>query len=129
GLAVHYGGGKKISESRPCRLLAAVSDHLGGGEWEALASLLRHPDFERWAADQAGPSLDAGRPVELARLFARHLPGRPGGPRRARGGGGTRIDALVEAIAHSAPMQGLVDPRSRPLGEWAAPILAFLAEV
>lgn len=133
GLAVHYGGGKSLSVTRPYRLLKALADYLGGGEWETFAALMRHPDFATWAGAQPGFDLALGstdphdRLDRLDRLFTRHLPGRPGNTRNS--GGGTRVDTLVRALESSAPLRALSASARQPLSAWASPILGLVADV
>lgn len=52
GVQIRRAEGTPVSFTRPVRLLLAVADYLERRDFASLAALVRHPDVERWIAQQ-----------------------------------------------------------------------------
>jgi ATP-dependent helicase/nuclease subunit B len=119
GVPARYAAGRRIEETRPYRLLAAVADYLDGGASTAFAALVRHPDVR--GADASLEALDEYLREALPSRVDRALPGQ-GGRRETVHALRRRIELLLGAALRAR------DAR-RPLGEWAPLLLELLARV
>lgn len=117
-----YGAGLPVPQTAPCRFLNAVAEYLAGRTFAAFAALARHPAVEQWLVQQDVP------PTWLADLDAyheAHLPDRIGnewiGPENT---------FRSPKAAHRA-IERLLRPfeDSRPLGDWAPPVLETLTSI
>jgi len=148
GVPVRYAGGAQLSRTSPYRLLAAIAAYLDGRRYDALASLLRHPDLGRWlaralAAGDAGggesPGGSAGARAVLSpgdpdailgiadRYFMESLPAHVAGRLAGEGWRRDVLEAAVRAL-DSDPLFGRLEGKRRLAG-WAPVILELLAEV
>ncbi|MFC1575602.1 PD-(D/E)XK nuclease family protein [Gemmatimonadota bacterium] len=112
--------GSPLARTAPIQLLRGVADYLSGRRFEALASLLRHPDLPGSLDPESAPAVaDA--------YFEDHLPDRlpmgdlPGG--RASGGL-SKIREALHGPGFLGPLEG-----KRTLSDWMPAILAFLSRV
>ena len=130
GLSVHAAAGIAVHRTPPVRLLGALGSFLGGSlgvrRFGDLATLVRHPDLERWLARvrPAGPDVDIASLLD--RYYAEHLHERLDGEWRGSAAKHAQPKALLETLQRlMAPLTGT----PRPLGEWSAPLLGVLEEV
>lgn len=123
GLKARWGPGRPLTETSPCRLLAAIADYLGRGIFRGFATIVRHPDLHSWLADQ---DVSGDWLTELDDYHAAHLPYRI--PRRWLGPAdrSTHLQAALRAIAK---LVGPLGGEDRPVGQWREPILAVLAQL
>ncbi len=126
GAASRQGSGRRLADTAPCRLLAAVSDFLAGRGSSAFAALVRHPDVH--ALLLRGASSQDPDPLALLDDYqAEHLPERIGEPWLDG-----RTPTAPLRRAHRVVLDALGDlaaPAARPLPQWAPPVRAFLQAV
>lgn len=66
---------QEITETLPCRFLAALSDYLDDEKFSRFATLVRHADVEDWLLRK---EIQPGWLTELDRYYDRHLPSQMG---------------------------------------------------
>ena len=128
GVDARDPAGRPLERTLPFRLLESVARYLAEGSWEALASLLRHPDLADHIRGAVGPGahlsvLDAYHALHLpARLSEGDLPRAGERSSRPLAPAVTRLrDELHGRLL--APLR-----RTRPLSEWLDPVVdVFLA--
>ncbi len=127
GRNARTAAGRAVSLSRPATLLAALADYADSRTSASFASLLRHPDIERYLLRSLNVDRSAGQWLKaLDRFRSNHLPPRLRDfwPRAAEDSQTVRdatraIDTLLAPLAAA----------KRPLGEWSEPIVTMLAAV
>jgi len=113
---VHLAEGRSASRGRIGSLLVAVHACLVSNDASTWGDLLRHPDIERLAGNDALVAWDA--------LWAKHLPRDLSLP---PSGGRAEFDALfVEVRKALAPLLG---DTAAPASAWAAPIAEVLLAI
>ncbi len=141
GLAIHDPGGEPIQRSAPWRLLEAAADWIEERRFEHFATLLRHPDVERWVSNDAEVSASekddesgAGqRSIDwltlLDEYFADHLQGRLTGEWLGDESIRARMKAVHDAVQRMLKPLIAAESDCRPLHEWCQPLLDVLANV
>jgi hypothetical protein len=82
GARTRWVEGMRLAETAPYRLLAAAVKFAGGGRYDDLAALLRHPDLENRLPRSAPATAVSGRPgaqslpAQLDRFYSARLPSR-----------------------------------------------------
>lgn len=133
GLAVHGADGVAAARTLPYRLLEVAAHWLDGNRFADFASLLRHPDIERWlqrclASDNDEVNQAIGDWIGLLdRYFSEHLHQRLDGAWLGKPEQRKRLRSIYQQVQRL--LQPLVGSATRPLGEWSEPILAVLREV
>ncbi|HTU24270.1 MAG TPA: PD-(D/E)XK nuclease family protein, partial [Pirellulales bacterium] len=122
-LAARFGAGTPLDRLGTVQLLELLADYLERGQFGDLAALARHPDIGVWLARQG---VDGDYLSALDRFQSQQLPAAIDheGQRGEKQGGA--------AVAISRRLSNLVAPlagESRPLGDWAEPILNLIASV
>ncbi|MEM6259287.1 MAG: PD-(D/E)XK nuclease family protein [Planctomycetota bacterium] len=123
GLPARSAAGRSAAKARPVQLLKTIATFANGTRFDALATLLRHPDCEAWIAEHTG---DTTRPwlALLDRYATDHLAARP-----VAGWLGEEAESLQRVYqAACSLLPGQADAR-RPLREWVAPIAQALRGV
>ena len=132
-LAVHPAEGTALARSLPYRLLEAVAHWLDGNRFADFASLLRHPDIERWLEHRlAGSSDEVNAAIGdwlalLDRYFAEHLHQRLDGAWLGTVQQQRRLKAVFTQVQQL--LSPLTTSRSQPLGQWSDAILTVVREV
>ncbi|MCR9201816.1 MAG: PD-(D/E)XK nuclease family protein [Planctomycetaceae bacterium] len=105
----------ELSETRPFRLIQALTEHLSSGsdaqppDFETFSRLVRHPDLDAMVEESVRRSVSTRRAgnidwlTELDKYTARHLQSSPGvllGPKRPRQIVGGIIDAVEGMLRH-----------------------------
>lgn len=130
GIALHSAAGDSLRESAPWLALEALHAWLAREDFAALASVLRHPDLERWLrrkTEQDAEPLGASLIGRSDAWHAEHLPDALDGEHAVIG---TPEDAAWKLRA--ALRQGcaaLASREERPLDQWTAAIVELLLEI
>lgn len=127
GVPVHSATGITVGRSAVARLLRACADYLDGGRFDALASLVRHPDVGRCLRETEG--LQGADLLEaLDRYFGACLPASVHGPFPS--------EPEVETASVEMLRQRLDDERllgglrgQRRISEWMDPVTRLTARV
>lgn len=136
GAPVRYAGGRPAGSTSLVQLIRGLAGYLEERDYEAFASLLRHPAMERALLVRVERTAHrTGSFLALAdRYHAHHLPAHleekriPSGGERERDRLAPGIRALREVLDELLePLAG--DPVKWPLSEWAHPVEEVLAEV
>ena len=131
GLPVHDTAGTPAAQTGPCRFLAAAGDYLEGRRFADLATLLRHPDLERWVCARLGSTVETRQGVAdwltlMDRYYSDHLHGRLSGHWLGRPETRDAVERVYRAVSELiAPLSGA----ARSLREWAEPIGRVLVEL
>jgi ATP-dependent helicase/nuclease subunit B len=124
GVSAHSAAGSGVDRALPYRLLEATAAFLETSEWPEFAGLIRHPDLERRLTGRRPSTETSYFYLEgVDRYFHDHLPGK-----LAPGTVGPSRQPRPLELLRSAELLGRLEG-TRPLSEWAAPILVFLTEI
>lgn len=128
GLPVRSAVGRQVAGARPVLLLKALGEFANGLRFDKLAQLLRHPDAEQAVSERSGGPT---RPwlTLLDRYATDHLAARPVSGWLGDAEQVSAMDAVYRAALSLLPEGVASGGALRPLGEWAGPIGASLAEV
>lgn len=133
GLATHYPQARPLTRHTSVRLLAAAADYLAspegiaGRRYRDFATLLRHPEIERWlTARHAGDAEHVDWLTELDAYQQRHLPVTVGAEWL---GPADDCRRLRMAFADVEVLLGSLAGGARPLRDWAEPIAGLLTAV
>ncbi|MEM9347850.1 MAG: PD-(D/E)XK nuclease family protein [Planctomycetota bacterium] len=123
GLPARSAAGRSMAGARPVQLLRVVAAFANGMRFDALATLLRHPDCEAWIETRTG---DTARPwlTLLDRYATDHLAARP-----IAGWLGEEAEALQRVYQAACSLLPDQADALRPLQQWADPIAQTLREV
>ncbi len=135
GLAGRWVEGRRLAETGPYRLLAALAEYAERRQFADLARLVRHPDVENWLHEQAGDSrTDA--PDWLTALDEYHesaLPLRLDPERLSREQQDERNQHSPAVLALHTQVERLLTgherDQARPLQEWIQPLRSALATI
>jgi RecB family exonuclease len=123
GVATRWFVGQVLSDSAPCRLLAALAELLEDGSISAFTSFVRHPDVSTWISQK---NVRDGWLTKLDEFIQATVPARFPPDRIPEDHDGWIVRRVVDSVAELCrPFSG----PPRPLTEWGAPILEFLVEV
>lgn len=150
GIRVRAAAGRTLAQTSACALVHAVGQYVASATFQALASLVRHPDVERWLVQRkqrAGEnppqppepaaslarenwlgSLDAWASESLPTSASDALSSpRQSGRPATRGGAVNQATVrwLVQGIEEL--VGGLISTHNRPVGDWGDHIVALLA--
>jgi ATP-dependent helicase/nuclease subunit B len=125
-----WATGRLLSETGPCRLLAAVAGFVQGGRREDLAGLLRHPDLFAWLkrrveASEEGEGMKDWL-TELDDYHQEHLQARYVGSWLGSPAKWEKLDWVQQELT------SLVAPLSsgqRTLSAWTEPLLELLRTI
>lgn len=128
GLSMHHASGQALSRSGPYRLLSVIADWLSEPRFAHFASLVRHPDLERWLRSRAVRERDVDRGLQqwltlLDEYFAAHLQQKLDGKWLGSSAQQQGMRAVYQCV------NGLLQPlagQPRRLGQWSAPLLDVL---
>jgi hypothetical protein len=122
-LPVRTAAGRSTHQSRPVQLLRVLAAFAEGRRFDALATLLRHPDAEAYVAEHTGEPTRAWLTL-LDRYATDHLAARPVGG--WLGKDAASLEKLYRSACDLLPNQaeGL-----RPLSQWAEPIAEMVGKV
>lgn len=125
-IPVRDAAGSPLPRTAPCRLLAVLASFLNEHRYSQFAALLRHPDITDYLAALAVPQLSGA--IQdwsslLDRYYNDHLQSRLTGNWLGDAAQRERLASLWHRIHPNllAPFTG-----SRPLSQWAQPILDLL---
>ncbi|MEM7261214.1 MAG: PD-(D/E)XK nuclease family protein, partial [Planctomycetota bacterium] len=135
GVPTRNGAGRSFAESSPARLLAALHDLAADADYDAIATLVRHPDVERWIDRELTPARPAksmpSNPEAcleaLDEYRVRHLPARWRG-----------VEGLPVEVQHLLrPLRPLFDqlevgadpPSRQPIAEHVATLRQLLQQL
>ncbi len=141
GVPSRLAAGRLVSQSRPATLLAALADYLRHQRRDAFATLLRHPDIERYldrtatppAAEEGAGSTKAWQTL-LDEYINEHLPLRIDGHwLGGRNGDADRLAAAREALMKLLPDElgkaGATGAARRLLHDWCGVIAGILEAI
>ncbi len=135
-LTVRPATGRPLARSAPLRFLSEAAAWIDQQRFAHLASLVRHPDVERWLRagrrNKDDDDNDAGDAIEsvqtlLDRYFTECLHERYTGSWLAESKYVGRMRRLTDAIA--TLLAPLAEPGSRPIGAWCDRALEVLREL
>lgn len=116
GVRARHAAGVVIEQTRPMRLLDALSRFAQTKSWKAWAALVRHPDLAAILED-----LDAAAICDAH--HDRHLPNRVDHDGKFEGD-------FAEVVQRARPrLASLLEAERRALPEWTAPMREFLLDV
>ncbi|MBW3542501.1 MAG: PD-(D/E)XK nuclease family protein, partial [Planctomycetes bacterium] len=121
GISTRWVVGRRLPETAPVRLIAAVAEYLDGRSYSAFAALVRHPDVDRWLMGR----VPGGWLTSLDAYYADHLPRTLG----AWVEGARHAERVKETFDVIAGWLQVLDDKPRPLGDWTEPLQALLTDV
>lgn len=131
GLSFHPSEGQPVSGTLAYRLLDAIATWLDGQRFADFASLLRHPDLERYLRENVKyDDLDRGVADWISLLdtyFSAHLHQRLDGAWLGDPAQQQRLKSIHNAVQKL--LQPLIAGRPQPLGQWTDAILNVLHDV
>lgn len=123
GLPVRSAAGQPMGGARPVQLLKAIAAFANGQRFDALATLLRHPDAEASIAQCTGQPTRAWLTL-LDRYATDHLAARPTG-----GWLGEQAESMQAVYRAACALIPDEAGSLRQLNDWAEPIAQVLREV
>jgi len=131
GVPVRTPPGRPVTGTSLFRLLAALGEYLDGREFEAFASLIRHPALEGALLRRTGRPGTPFPAVLADRYHGLHLPARLEEGRLPDGGESDRRPVEPGFRRVRDELGGLLKGLSgeRPLGEWAGPTRDLLVDL
>lgn len=137
GLAIHAADGVAITRTLPYRLLDVIARWLDGNRFADFASLLRHPDVERWLRKRFRQQQENGDSASfgigdwiglLDRYFSDHLHQRLDGSWLGSDSQRHRLKHIYTQVQHL--LKPLIsDAQPKPLAQWGDAILLVLREL
>jgi hypothetical protein len=123
GVSSRSAAGLPLTQTAPCRLLAAVADYLHGEQVPAFSALVRHPAVYAWLQ---GKRLGVGWLEQLDDYIAEHLPSRFDSDWL-----GTDREHALCAEVYTAVETWLAPLRAdaQPLDRWNEPLRRLLLEI
>ncbi len=125
GIAARPATGQSMAQSRPVLFLRSLAAYLSGRQWDDLASLLRHPDVEKYLQRQLGDQT-AARGTRywqtlLDEYLSEHLQGRV----TSQWLGDAQVTKPLKKVVQA--VNGLIPKAAgaggeKPLPEWGAVI-------
>ena len=129
GVDVRDPAGRPLERTLPFQLLESVARYLAEGSWEALASLLRHPEL----ANRLGEAVGTGAHISVVDAYhALHLPARLTEGELPRAGERSSRPLAPTVTRVREELHGrLLAPlrRTRPLSQWLDPVVDLFIAV